>query len=298
MLRWMRRLTVKRDQDTTDRPRIGFRRTRTQSAAADGTRTRTRRLFELRRCRSSIEVVRDNVWTNGPVARFEAGFIACRHGLGGPCYGGLASEPVPSTNGVDLGSKKKGPLFWNSGQSPKAKRPTRPEVSSVFSLINTVDDQYRRSALVDHKTNCIVAPCLVRRCTWIPNIDHRSCTLGDRSAEDPRYALCEASLIPRSAYTIFRFGTKSSDTKKALRLLRVLICRGCCGPRHEDGQLVPITYAIGYASTICRCTGQLVGKLERHLELLGRRAGYLSVIGCFPISDITRADPSSAEGEV
>ena len=41
-------------------PRIGFRRTRTQrsgtqSAAADG--TRTRRLFELRRCRSLIEAV-------------------------------------------------------------------------------------------------------------------------------------------------------------------------------------------------------------------------------------------------
>ena len=41
-------------------PRIGFRRTRTQrsgtqSAAADGTRTRW--LFELRRCRSLIEAV-------------------------------------------------------------------------------------------------------------------------------------------------------------------------------------------------------------------------------------------------
>ena len=166
------------------------------------------------------------------------------------------------------------------------------------SLVGLVFCQYRRSASVNHKTHCIVAPCLKRRCTWVPNIDHRSCTLGDRSAEDPRYALCEASLIPRSAYTIFRFGTKSSDTKKALRLLRVLICRGCCGPRNEDGQLVPITYAIGYASALSRCTGQLVGKLERHLELLGRRAGYLGVIGCFPISDITRADPSSAEGEV
>ena len=250
MLRWMRRLTVKRDQDTTDRPRIGFRRTRTQSAAADGTRTRTRRLFELRRCRSSIEVVRDNVWTNGPVPRFEAGFIACRHGLGGPCYGGLAPEPVPSTNGVDLGSKKKGPLFWNSGQSPKAKRPTRPEVSSVFSLINTVDDQYRRSALVDHKTNCIVAPCLVRRCTWIPNIDHRSCTLGDRSAEDPRHALGKSSLVPRSTYTIFNFSAESRDSKKALRFRRVRIRRGCRGPRYEDWQLSPIADATRFGCAL------------------------------------------------
>ena len=48
-------------------PRIGFRRTRTQrsgtqSAAADGTRTRW--LFELRRCRSLIEAVRGNLRTN------------------------------------------------------------------------------------------------------------------------------------------------------------------------------------------------------------------------------------------
>jgi len=47
--------------------RIGFRRTRTQSAAADGTQcngTRTRWLFELRRCRSLIEAVRGNLRTN------------------------------------------------------------------------------------------------------------------------------------------------------------------------------------------------------------------------------------------
>jgi hypothetical protein len=50
-------------------PRIGFRRTRTQSAAADGTQcngTRTRWLFELRRCRSLIEAVRGNLRTNRP----------------------------------------------------------------------------------------------------------------------------------------------------------------------------------------------------------------------------------------
>ena len=50
-------------------PRIGFRRTRTQrsgtqSAAADGTRTRW--LFELRRCRSLIEAVCGNLRTNEP----------------------------------------------------------------------------------------------------------------------------------------------------------------------------------------------------------------------------------------
>ncbi len=48
-------------------PRIGFRRTRTQSAAADGTQcngTRTRWLFELQRCRSLIEAVRGNLRTN------------------------------------------------------------------------------------------------------------------------------------------------------------------------------------------------------------------------------------------
>jgi hypothetical protein len=50
-------------------PRIGFCRTctqpsGTQSAAADGTRTRW--LFELRRFRSLIEVVRGNLRTNGP----------------------------------------------------------------------------------------------------------------------------------------------------------------------------------------------------------------------------------------
>ncbi len=50
-------------------PRIGFRRTRTQSAAADGTQcngTHTRWLFELRRCRSLIEAVRGNLRTNRP----------------------------------------------------------------------------------------------------------------------------------------------------------------------------------------------------------------------------------------
>jgi hypothetical protein len=48
-------------------PRIGFRRTRTQSAAVDGTQcngTRTRWLFELLRCRSLIEAVRGNLRTN------------------------------------------------------------------------------------------------------------------------------------------------------------------------------------------------------------------------------------------
>jgi hypothetical protein len=50
-------------------PRMGFRRTRTQrsgtqSAAAGGTRTRW--LFELRRCRSLIEAVRGYLRTNGP----------------------------------------------------------------------------------------------------------------------------------------------------------------------------------------------------------------------------------------
>jgi len=50
-------------------PRIGLRRTRTQqsgtqSAAADGTRTRW--LFEPRHCRSWIEAIRWNLRTDGP----------------------------------------------------------------------------------------------------------------------------------------------------------------------------------------------------------------------------------------
>ena len=71
-LRWPVRLRVAVQRDEACNlivPRIGFLRTRTQrsgtqSAAADGTRTRW--LFELRRCRSLIEAVCGNLRTNEP----------------------------------------------------------------------------------------------------------------------------------------------------------------------------------------------------------------------------------------
>ena len=44
--------------------RIGFRRTRTQRSGTQCNGTRTRWLFELRRCRSLIEAVRGNLRTN------------------------------------------------------------------------------------------------------------------------------------------------------------------------------------------------------------------------------------------
>ena len=227
------------------------------------------------------------------MACVEAGFTTCRHSLGGPCYGGLVPVPVPSTNGADLGSIKKGTAILECRAIAQSEK-----TDEARSLVGLLFDQYRRSALVDHKTNCVVAPCLVRRCTWIPNIDHRSCTLGDRSAEDPRHALGKSSLVPRSTYTIFNFSAESRDSKKALRFRRVRIRRGCRGPRYEDWQLSPIADATRFGCSLSRCAGQFVGELERHLELLGRRTGYLGVIGLFSIRDITRANPSSAKGEV
>ena len=151
------------------------------------------------------------------------------HGLGGPCYGGLGTQ----TGAWDAWrcpiADRKRELFSKSGQSPKSEK-----TDEARSLVGLLFCQYRRSALVDHKTHCIVAPCLVRRCTWISNIDHRSCTLGDRSSKNPRHALGKASLIPRSAYTIFDFRAESRGSKKALRFRRVRIRRGCRGPRYED----------------------------------------------------------------
>ena len=47
-------------------PRIRFRRTRTQRSGTQCNGTRTRWLFELRRCRSLIEGVRGNLRANGP----------------------------------------------------------------------------------------------------------------------------------------------------------------------------------------------------------------------------------------
>jgi hypothetical protein len=47
-------------------PRIGFRRTRTQRSGTQCNGTRTRWLFELRRCRSLIEAIRGNLRTNRP----------------------------------------------------------------------------------------------------------------------------------------------------------------------------------------------------------------------------------------
>ena len=47
--------------------RIGFRRTRTRTRPqCNGTRTRTRWLFDLRGCRSLIEAVREKLQTYGP----------------------------------------------------------------------------------------------------------------------------------------------------------------------------------------------------------------------------------------